>query len=51
MENLLSKCCVDLVKSDLTIEDIADKYCICDTPELRQHLIQGLTNLREIWKN
>ena len=48
-ENLLSACRTDLVMSDLTPEDIADKYFICATTELREQLIKGLTVLREAY--
>ena len=48
-ENLLSVCRTDLVMSDLTPEDIADKYFICIITELREQLIKGLTVLREAY--
>ena len=32
----------DLEESQLSIEQIADKYCVCKTPELRDLLITKL---------
>lgn len=32
----------DLEESQLSIEQIADKYCVCKTPELRDLLITSL---------
>lgn len=45
----LNNCKVDLLLSDLTPEDIADKYFICATAELREQLIKGLTVLRNAY--
>ena len=36
----------DLIKGHLSIAEIADKYCDCASPELRDSLISQLEELR-----
>ena len=43
-EELLRKMCLDLASGG-DIEEIADKYVKCETPELRQQLIDGLKSV------
>ena len=39
----------DLVKSHLSTVEIADKYCDCASPELRDSLIIQLEELRRLY--
>lgn len=48
--------CIELVKNalmenKLSVEEIADKYCECSTPELRARLIFKLKELKKEWLN
>ena len=40
----------DLMKSHLSTAKIADKYCDCASPELRDSLITQLEELRRLYK-
>ena len=39
----------DLIKGHLSIAEIADKYCDCASPELRDSLITQLEELRRLY--
>ena len=39
----------DLMKSHLSTAEIADKYCDCASPELRDLLISQLEELRRLY--
>ena len=39
----------DLMKSHLSTVEIADKYCDCASPELRDSLITQLEELRRLY--
>ena len=39
----------DLVEGHLSIAEIADKYCNCASPELRDSLISQLGELRRLY--
>ena len=39
----------DLMKSHLSTAEIADKYCDCASPELRDSLIAQLEELRRLY--
>lgn len=39
----------DLVEGHLSIAEIADKYCNCASPELRDSLIAQLESLRGLY--
>ena len=39
----------DLIKSHLSTVEIADKYCDCASPELRDSLITQLEELRRLY--
>ena len=39
----------DLMKSHLSTAEIADKYCDCASPELRDSLITRLEELRRLY--
>ena len=39
----------DLMKSHLSAAEIADKYCDCASPELRDSLISQLEELRRLY--
>ena len=39
----------DLMKSHLSTVEIADKYCDCASPELRDSLIAQLEELRRLY--
>ena len=39
----------DLIEGHLSTDDIADKYCDCASPELRDSLIIQLEELRRLY--
>ena len=39
----------DLIEGHLSIAEIADKYCDCASPELRDSLITQLEELRRLY--
>ena len=39
----------DLIESHLSVAEIADKYCDCASPELRDSLIIQLEELRRLY--
>lgn len=39
----------DLVESHLSVAEIADKYCDCASPELRDSLIAKLEEFRRLY--
>ena len=39
----------DLIKGHLSIAEIADKYCDCASPELRDSLISQLEELKRLY--
>lgn len=39
----------DLIEGHLSVAEIADKYCDCASPELRDSLISQLEELRRLY--
>lgn len=39
----------DLIEDHLSVAEIADKYCNCASPELRDSLISKLEELRRLY--